>query len=133
MSAIDSLCAGLDMTAFAERLRLLREARNLNQVRLAELLGVDPRAYNRWEKGASAPHLETVIKIADVLQVTIDELVGRKAVSDEVKIRNHTLHTLWQKADSLPDTDQQALIVILDSFVKKAMVEQVMGLNNIKR
>ncbi|MBD2782929.1 helix-turn-helix domain-containing protein [Xenorhabdus szentirmaii] len=133
MSAINSLCAGLDMTAFAERLRLLREARNLSQVRLAELLGVDPRAYNRWEKGASAPHLETVIKIADVLLVTIDELVGRKAVSDEVKIRNHTLHTLWQKADSLPDTDQQALIVILDSFVKKAMVEQVMGLNNIRR
>ncbi|MDE9590602.1 helix-turn-helix domain-containing protein, partial [Xenorhabdus bovienii] len=113
--------------------RLLREARNLSQVRLAELLGVDPRAYNRWEKGASAPHLETVIKIADVLQVTLDELVGRKAVSDEVKIRNHTLHTLWQKADSLSDTDQQALIVILDSFVKKAMVEQVMGLSNIRR
>lgn len=130
MSRIEPLCAGMDMSAFAERLRLLREARNLSQVRLAELLGVDPRAYNRWEKGATAPHLDTVIKIADVLQVTLDELVGRQAISEEVKIRNHTLHALWQKADLLPDSDQQALIAVLDSFVKKSMVEQVIGFNN---
>lgn len=133
MSHIDSLCAGMHMSAFAERLRLLREARNLSQVRLAELLGVDPRAYNRWEKAATAPHLDTVIKIADVLQVTLDELVGRKAVSEEVKVRNHMLHALWQKADLLPDSDQQALIAVLDSFVKKSMVEQVIGFNSNRR
>ncbi|WP_407668782.1 helix-turn-helix domain-containing protein [Pectobacterium fontis] len=63
----------------------MREARNLSQVRLAERLSVDPRVYNRWEKGVSAPHLETVVNIADVLQVSMDELVGRKSVSDEVK------------------------------------------------
>ncbi|ATY92715.1 putative phage regulatory protein [Pectobacterium atrosepticum SCRI1043] len=130
MSDINSLCAGMDMSAFAERLRLLREARNLSQVRLAELLGVDPRVYNRWEKGVSAPHLETVVNIADVLQVSMDELVGRKSVSDEVKVRNHMLHALWQKADLLPDSDQQALIAVLDSFVKKAMMEQVMNITS---
>ncbi|MDN4629792.1 hypothetical protein QCD69_22250, partial [Erwinia sp. PsM31] len=37
---------------------------------------------------------------------------------------------LWQKADLLPDSDQQALIAVLDSFVKKSMVEQVIGFNN---
>ena len=133
MNHIESLCAGMDMSAFAERLRLLREARNLSQVRLSELLGVDPRAYNRWEKGASAPHLDTVIKIADVMQVSLDELVGRKAISEDVKVHNHALHALWQKADLLPDSDQQALIAVLDSFVKKSMVEQVIGFNNNRR
>ena len=78
----------------------------------------------------TAPHLDTVIKVADVLQVTLDELVGSKAVSEEVKIHNHTLHALWQKADLLPDSDQQALIAVLDSFVKKSMVAQVIGFNN---
>ncbi|MFC0138836.1 helix-turn-helix domain-containing protein [Erwinia mallotivora] len=130
MNDIHSLCAGMDMSAFAERLRLLREARNLSQVRLAELLNVDPRVYNRWEKGVSAPHLDSVVSIADVLQVSMDELVGRKSVSDEVKVHNHTLHALWQKADLLPDTDQQALIAVLDSFVKKAMMEQVMSIGS---
>ena len=47
MSRIESLCAGMDMSAFTERLRLLREGRNLSQVRFSELLGVDPGAYNR--------------------------------------------------------------------------------------
>jgi transcriptional regulator with XRE-family HTH domain len=56
------------MSEFAERLRLLRESRQLTQVRLAELIEVDPRAYNRWERGTIAPHLDTLIKIADVFQ-----------------------------------------------------------------
>ncbi len=70
-----------------------------------------------------------MIRIADVLQVMLDELVGRQPVYDDVRIHNHTLHALWQKADLLPDSDQQALITVLDSFVKKAMVEQAIGFN----
>ncbi len=132
MTVIYSSYVDFDMSVFAERLRLLRESRQLSQVRLAELLGVDPRSYNRWEKDGNAPHLDTIIKIADVLQVSIDELVGRKAVSDDIKIRNHTLNSLWQKADSLPDSDQQALIIVIDSFVKKAMIEKVMNTNKTK-
>jgi len=43
---------GLDMSVFAERLRLLRQARNITQARFAELQEVSPRVYNRWEKAA---------------------------------------------------------------------------------
>jgi transcriptional regulator with XRE-family HTH domain len=115
------------MSEFAERLRLLRESRQLTQVRLAELVGVDPRAYNRWERGTIAPHLDTLVKIADVLQVSLDELVGRTPTSNDVRIRNHTLNSLWQQADILPDEEQQALILVIDSFVKKSQVEKVVG------
>lgn len=118
---------GLDMSDFAERLRLLREARQLTQSRLAELIAVDPRAYNRWERGTIAPHLDTLIRIADVLQVSLDELVGRKPLSTESRIRNHSLNALWQQADTLPDQEQQALILVIDSFVKKAIVEKAVG------
>ncbi len=129
----DSLGTGMNMSAFIERLRLLRKARHLSQIRLAELLGINPRTYNRWEKGASTPQLDTVIKIADVLQVSMDELVGREAISGEVKISNRQLHALWQQADSLPDTEQQALITVLDRFIKNAMIEKEMELNGAKR
>jgi transcriptional regulator with XRE-family HTH domain len=118
---------GLDMSDFAERLRLLRESRQLTQTRLAELIEVDPRAYNRWERGTIAPHLDTLIKIADVLQVSLDELVGRKPLSTETRIRNHSLNALWQQADTLPDQEQQALILVIDSFVKKSIVEKTVG------
>ncbi len=127
MDRIFTWYAGLNMSEFAERLRLLRESRQLTQVRLAELVGVDPRAYNRWERGTIAPHLDTLVKIADVLQVSLDELVGRTPTSNDVRIRNHTLNSLWQQADILPDEEQQALILVIDSFVKKSQVEKVVG------
>lgn len=115
------------MSDFAQRLRLLRESRQLTQVRLAELIEVDARAYNRWERGTIAPQLDTLIKIADVLQVSLDELVGRKPMSSEARIRNHALNDLWQQADVLPDAEQQALILVIDSFVKKSLVEKAVG------
>lgn len=120
-------CTGLDMSEFAQRLRLLRESRQLTQVRLAELIEVDARAYNRWERGTIAPHLDTLIKIADVLQVSLDELVGRKPVSAEARIRNHSLNSLWQQADMLPDHEQQALILVIDSFVKNSLVQKAVA------
>ena len=133
MDRISSWYAGLNMSEFSERLRLLRESRQLMQVRLAELVGVNPRAYNRWERGTIAPHLDTLVKIADVLQVSLDELVGRKPASSEVRIRNHELNSLWQQADTLPDAEQQALILVIDSFVKKSQVEKVVGKRSAKR
>lgn len=97
----------LDMSVFAERLKLPREARNITQTRLAELL--------------------TVMRIADILQVSLDELAGRVQPTADLKIRNYELHRLSQECDNLPDEDQQALIVMMDSLVKKANLTKVMG------
>lgn len=127
MAAITHWYADTDMAAFAERLRLLRQGRNMTQARLAELLGISPRSYNRWEKGGNVPHLDTLIKIADILQVSLDELVGRTKTSSEVKIRNHELHSLCQQVDNLADEDQQALIRVMDGLVKKAQMSKLMG------
>jgi len=127
MTTILNWYVGLDMSEFAERLKLLRQAKNITQVRLAQLLTVDPRAYSRWERGDNIPHLETLIKIADTLQVTLDELVGRSKPSVNINIRNHELHQLCQQADNLPDDDQQALIQVLDGLMKKAQLSKVMG------
>ncbi len=117
----------LDMSAFAERLKLLRQARSMTQTRLAQLLTVDPRAYSRWERGDNIPHLDTLIKIADILQVTLDELVGRSKLSSDVKIHNPELNQLYQQTDNLSDADQQALIQILDGLVKKSQFSKMMG------
>lgn len=122
--AIDFLITELDMSVFSERLKALREARGLTQTRLAEMIDVQPRAYNRWERGHISPQLETLLKLADVLQVSLDELVGRVNASKDVKIRNAELHELWQQADTLPDEEQRALIMVIDSFVTKVNVEK---------
>ena len=113
------------MAAFAERLKQLRTERKLTQVRLAELLGVGGRVYHRWENGDATPHLDTLVKIAEVLQVSADELLGIQDVRAESQIHNHELHRLYSQIDSLSDDAQQALIVVLDGLVKRASVKRM--------
>lgn len=110
------------MSALSERLKLLRSTRNITQSRLAELLGVDPRVYNRWERGTAVPQFETVVRIADILQVSLDELAGRQQPSQALKIHNYELHKLYQQVDSLPDDEQKALVLVIDSLIKKSQM-----------
>ncbi len=115
----------LDMATFAEQLKALRSQRKLTQVRLAELLSISPRVYNRWEKGTATPHLDTLVQIAEILRVSLDELVGRAEASSEPRVRNLQLSTLYGQLDRLPDEDQKAVVIVLDSLVKRHQAEQV--------
>jgi len=106
----------------AERLRELRESRGLTQARLAELLDVSPRVYNRWETTETTPRLDTLVRIADILSVTLDELVGRAESDPEPQIRNPRLRELYDQIHRLSDEDQQALVILLDSLVKRSQI-----------
>jgi transcriptional regulator with XRE-family HTH domain len=116
-----------DMVAFAERLKTLREMRKLTQVRLAEMVGVNARGYNRWERGNALPQLDTLIRLADVLNVSLDELAGRTTTMQEPTVHNQKLYSLLQEVDALPDAEQQALIILMDSLVKRAKIDRVLA------
>jgi transcriptional regulator with XRE-family HTH domain len=116
-----------DMADFAERLKQLRTERQLTQGRLSELIGVSVRVYHRWENGDATPHLDTLVKIADVLGVSADALLGRSEVAAEQRIHNHELHRLYREVDQLADEDQQALLVVIDSLLKRAKFRRVMA------
>lgn len=115
----------LDMANFPERLRELRQQRQLTQVRVAELVGVGIRVYHRWENGAATPHFDALLRLADVLGVSLDTLTGRETTTAASKIHNHELHRLYQQVDQLSDEDQQALIVLLDGLVKRSKVKRM--------
>ena len=86
-----------------------------------------PRVYSRWETGDVTPHFDTIVRLADTLGVTLDELAGRKDVTAEAKIRNPELNRLYGKVDQLSDEDQKALVIVLDSLVKRSRVSKVMA------
>ncbi|AKH64118.1 MULTISPECIES: helix-turn-helix transcriptional regulator [Photorhabdus] len=114
-----------DMQLFATRLKEAREARKMTQARLAELLNVDRRVYNRWERGASVPQLDAVVRIAQVLQSSLDSLVGLEPMTPP-QIHNPRLQALVMQMDSLSDEDQQALIVLMDSLLKRSKMTQLL-------
>ena len=70
---------------FSERLKELRKKANFTQVEVAEKLGISQPAYASWERGAKKPTQENLVKIAQVLNVSIDYLVGNsEEKSDEL-------------------------------------------------
>ena len=64
------------MSDYNIRMRLLRERQNLTQKEVAEKLGISPSAYNMYEKGKREPNIDTLQKIADFYEVSLDDLIG---------------------------------------------------------
>jgi hypothetical protein len=54
-------------------------------------------------------------------------MAGRKDIDDDAKIHNPELHRIYSKVDQLSDEDQKALVILLDSLVKRSRMSQVMG------
>ena len=63
---------------FFERLAHLREEKNITRKQLAERLGVSVRLVSYWENNKRECDFDMLIKLADVLDVTIDFLLGRE-------------------------------------------------------
>lgn len=61
---------------FCERLKELREEKNLSQRSLAKELGISQAAIARWEANLQTPSIDTAISLATYFKVTIDYLVG---------------------------------------------------------
>mgnify|MGYP002801427760 CR=1 FL=1 len=62
----------------AKNLLELRKASGLSQEQVAKKVGVVVRAYQRYEYGDRYPQLLTLIALADLFDVSLDELVGRQ-------------------------------------------------------
>lgn len=61
---------------FAERLKTLRKQEKLTQAQIANELDISQQAYASWERGVKRPTQENLVKIAQVLNVSVDYLVG---------------------------------------------------------
>ena len=59
------------------RLKKLRTERALSQNMIVAMTGIPKSTYLRWEWGQGMPPLTSAVKLADALQITLDELVGR--------------------------------------------------------
>ena len=54
----------------------LRKRQRLTQAGLAEKLNYSDKAVSKWERGESAPDILTLVSIAEVLGVTVDDLIS---------------------------------------------------------
>lgn len=62
---------------FQENLKKFRTALNITQKEMAKRLGISERGYRNYEIGCREPNMSALIQIADILRVSLDDLVGR--------------------------------------------------------
>jgi transcriptional regulator with XRE-family HTH domain len=58
---------------FGKRLRKIRRNRDITQEQLAELCGISSDYVSQMERGVNSPSFETLQKLAEVLEVKVEE------------------------------------------------------------
>ena len=62
---------------FRKRLVKLRELRDITQTELASRSGLQTAAISQFETGKRVPAFDSLVKMADAMNITIDYLIGR--------------------------------------------------------
>lgn len=68
------------MKEFELKLKDVRTNKGLKQSELAEIIGSNQRMISKYELGLAVPSLERLVELAQVLDVTLDDLVEFKQI-----------------------------------------------------
>lgn len=117
------------MADFGKNLAELRKARQLTQMELAELLQIQPRLIGRWEQGKGKPQFDYIIKLATVLEVSLDQLLlgTEKQQSAQFDIQNKKLKELCKQVDQLKLEDQDVICHFLDMAVRQDRLKHIVA------
>jgi transcriptional regulator with XRE-family HTH domain len=64
------------MKTFGKRLRTARENAGYRSAQsFSNVLGMEPHAYRKYERGSSEPNFETLVRICELLRVNTDYLI----------------------------------------------------------
>lgn len=64
----------------SEAIRTARESKGYSRNKLALKAGINQQSISNWELGLSFPNIIMLIPVADALNISLDELVGRNKV-----------------------------------------------------
>lgn len=81
-------------------MKKIRESLQLTQVKVANDLKLSRQVYNFYENGKRNPDMQTLVKIADYYNVSIDYLLGRTNVIKPENIDENDLLAKLNTADS---------------------------------
>jgi len=102
------------------RISQLRKDKGMTQKELAERLEVSQPVVSDYENDVIRLPADIVGEIAQILEVTSDELLGLKRESRSTgSVKNRRLSRRLQAIDALPKRDQEALLRTIDAFISK--------------
>lgn len=112
---------------FGENLKTLRKQKGFSQEELATRLHVVRQTISKWEKNLSVPDADTLIRLAEVLEVSVSELLGAKIenenaasdvaeqlsrINEQLAIKNRRSRRIWKIVAII-----LAAIVLINIFI----------------
>ena len=119
----------ISVETLGTRLVELRKKYNFTQADIGEKLNVSVQAVSKWENDLSLPDYDYLIKLADLFNTSIDELLGRKKEivrQEENKDKNKLLFKI-----SIKSADGDEISINLPLSVIKVLVENNSNTNII--
>ena len=114
---------------FADRLREKREAANMTQEQLAGAVMVSRQAVSNWECGKIEPDIDTLTRIAVILNIEIRELMINITLKDKIKRLDWTPHgetvPLYEEFIASPIEDDYAVFKLVICLMYEGEYEKV--------
>ena len=71
------------MKNMGEIITFQRKAKGMTQAELAEKMNVTDKAVSKWERNFSCPDVNSLPRLAEILDISVEELLNAKKVGDE--------------------------------------------------
>lgn len=103
--------------SFGGRLITIRKEHKISQSDLAAKAGIHPNVLGRYEREEATPSVEVAAKLADVLGVSLDYLVGNTDVELDQSILDKVV-----SIQKLPDEDKDQIMIMysIDGLIQHA-------------
>lgn len=102
---------------FGDRLRKLRDEYGFSQEQLGNKTNLSTSTIGMYEQGRRQPDNETLVKLANVFDVSVDYLLGNTEVRKANEPYDNELEKiLFSKAKDLSDTDKIAVMNVIDAI-----------------
>lgn len=110
------------MTTFGEKLRQLMESNNVKQQELADKLNVKRGSVSNWITNRRCPDAETIVKIADYFNVTVDFLLKDTKNEELKKVKEDYIEMkdLYECYKNLDENNK----ILIDSMIKTMLENQ---------
>lgn len=79
------------MISFANTLRNLRKGHNLTQSEVADIIGVDRSTYAYYERGATKPDFECILKLCKMYNIEVNDITKMFLNDDNTKVTFRTI------------------------------------------
>jgi transcriptional regulator with XRE-family HTH domain len=107
---------------FTEVVRILINGRGINRNKMLKDLGMGTGTFTTWERRGTIPSAETVLKIAEYFNVSVDYILGKTdiknkpAVDNGEPISNHYVNVL-KKYEALSPEQRKLVDAFTDALI----------------